>query len=266
MKTTTLLLLGLSLVGAASASRGQTPGSTIVPFGDVAPGYTYAWGDEFDGNALDASQWTYRTDSKMWSTQLPDNVSVADGKLSIALKKQQNQKYGYTGGGIITKRPFEYGYYEARFKVPPGSGWHTSFWAMAYNDKNTAPQRTQEIDFCEQDSVITTKYSAGVIAWDQRGKDYGRKYVHTPDLAADFHVWGCEFTPTHVRFFFDGKLTHETDAAKFAHGPQNIWLTCIASPLGGTKSVADNKLPATAEFDYVRYFAPPAAPAAIQGK
>jgi beta-glucanase (GH16 family) len=235
--------------------RGQAP-AAATPFGDVVQNYTLAWSDEFNGPKLDETAWSYRTDSKLWSTQLPANVSVADGKLVITLKKEAAGGKNYTGGGVISKRQFQYGYYEAKFKVPPGSGWHTSFWAMAYNEKNTAPKGTQEIDFCEQDSDITTKYSAGVIAWDQHGKGYGRKYVHTPDLAADFHVWGCEFTPTEVKFFFDGKLTHETEAVKFKQGPQNIWLTCIAAPYGGTKYVDASQLPAAAEFDYVRYFAP----------
>jgi beta-glucanase (GH16 family) len=216
--------------------------------------YTLSWSDEFDGAALDPNKWHYRTDSKMWSTQLPANVSVADGKLVIALKKEKAGDKNYTGGGIVSKREFEYGYYEARFKVPPGAGWHTSFWTMAYNEVDTKPNGTQEIDICEQDSVKTTKYSAGVIAWDRHGKNYGRQYVQTPDLAADFHVWGCEFTPTVVRFFFDGKLTHQTDATQFKRGLQNIWLTCIAGGIGGTKSVDDDELPATAEFDYIRFF------------
>jgi beta-glucanase (GH16 family) len=258
MKTPSLLALAFVL-GASSLTHGQTP-AAVTPFGDVVQNYTLAWSDEFNGTALNENEWSYRTDSKMWSAQLPANVSIADGKLIIALKKEKSGKMSYTGGGIISKRQFQYGYYEAKFKVPPGSGWHTSFWAMAYNDKNTKPEKTQEIDFCEQDSVVTTKYSAGVIAWDQRGKGYGRKYVHTPDLAADFHVWGCEFTPTDVKFFFDGKLTHETEAVKFKQGPQNIWLTCIASQLGSTSYVDGKKLPATAEFDYVRYFAPSVTP------
>ena len=255
MKLRCCLALAFAL-SAVSLVQGQSP----TPYGDVVRNYTLAWGDEFNGTALDENAWDYRMDSKLWSTQLPDNVSVADGHLVIALKKEIAGHKGYTGGGIISKRQFQYGYYEARFKVPPGSGWHTSFWAMDYNDKDTSPQRTQEIDFCEQDSVITTKYSAGVIAWDQRGKNYGRQYVPTPDLAADFHVWGCEFTPTTVKFFFDGKLTHQTDAIKFNQGPQSIWLTCIAAPYGGTKYVDGSKLPATAEFDYVRFFAPVGAP------
>ncbi len=236
-----------------------------TPFGNVVQGYHLAWSDDFTGTTLDTSQWDYRMDSKLWSTQLPANVSVADGKLVITVKREKAAQKDYSGGGIISKRQFEYGYYESRFKVPPGSGWHTSFWTMLYNGADTGPKGTQEIDICEQDSVNLEKYSAGVIAWDQHGKNYGRQHVSTPDLATDFHVWGCEFTPTVVKFFFDGKLTHQTDATKFKQGPQNIWLTCIAAPYTGTKFVDSSKLPATAEFDYVRYFAPDdAAPAAAK--
>ena len=88
--------------------------------------------------------------------------------------------------------------------------------------------------------------------------------MKTPDLSAGFHVFGCEFTPTTVKYFFDGDLVQTVDvtnvrkkdgtAADFPHGDQNIWLTSIASHLGGTKAVDDDKLPATAEFDYVRFF------------
>ncbi len=113
----------------------------------------------------------------------------------IALKGGQHVNHkAYTGGGVISTQQFEYGYYEARFKVPQGSGWHTSFWTMAYNAKNTAPLGRRKSISASRDSVNTLKYSAGVIAWGNKGKGFGRKYVATPDLAADFHVWGCEFT------------------------------------------------------------------------
>ncbi len=57
-----------------------------------------------------------------------------------------------------------------------------------------------------------------------------------------------------MSFYFDGRLTHEVDARKFGHGDVNIWLTSIASV-----PVDDGKLPAEADFDYVRYYAPPDA-------
>ena len=100
-----------------------------------------------------------------------------------------------------------------------------------------------------------TNYSAGVIAWGNKGKGIGRKYVHTPDLNADFHVWGCEFTPETVKFFFDGQLTHQADATKLQAGTAE-YLADDASPavMGGTWGVDGKLLPAVAQFDYVRYF------------
>jgi beta-glucanase (GH16 family) len=253
-KSLLLSLFALALLARADA---PPPPAAPTPFGDVVQGYSLAWSDEFNGAALDATNWDYRTDTKMWSAQLPQNVSVTGGNLVIDVKKEHINHEAHTGGGIISKRQFEFGYFEARFKVPPGSGWHTSFWT-APNWNVPADQRptvrVAENDICEQDSVKTTSYSAGVIAWGNRGKGVGRKSVATPDLSADFHVWGCEFTPTRVRYFFDGKLTHEADMTKVKTGPASIWLTSIASGLGGTHYVDDRKLPATAQFDYVRYY------------
>ena len=87
---------------------------------------------------------------------------------------------------------------------------------------------------------------------------YGRKYYRdTANFSAEFHVWGCEFAADKVKFYLDGKLTHETDATKFPHGQQNIWLTSVAALWGDPvkpKAVDDAKLPTWAEFDWVRFY------------
>ena len=256
MKTLALLCVGI--LALLTPVRAQTADAPVTPYGNVVQNYTLAWSDEFNGTTLDTTQWDYRTDSKMWSAQLPQNVSVADGKLLLTLKLEHINHENHSGAGVISKRQFQFGYFEARFKAPPGCGWHTSFWTAPYNPQARTPA-IAENDICEQDSVNLTGYSAGVIAWGNHAKGIGRQHVVTPNLAADFHVWGCEFTPTTVRYFFDGKLTHEADISHIKTGPANIWLTCIASGLGGTHYVNDKRLPATADFDYVRYFAPPAA-------
>ena len=207
---------------------------------------------------LNKDVWDYRTDSKTLSTQLPDNVSVSDGMLHIALKKQDADHMHYTGGGIITKREFEYGYYECRMKMPPGGGWHTSFWTVGYAGGGTPSKKAskQEIDICEQDSGNHYRYSAGVIGWVGKVTGYGRKapWVHV-NLSADFHIWGVEYTPETVYFFFDGKMTHETDATRFEKGPQSIWLTSIGYPAHGW--VDNSKLPAEALFNWVRFYEKP---------
>jgi beta-glucanase (GH16 family) len=183
-------------------------------------------------------------------------VSIGGGKLHLALKKEASRGMDYTGAGVISKRSFKYGYYEARFKCPPGKGWHTSFWMMFHNASGGAGTKKaqQEIDVCEQDSVKKNGYAASLHSWSPKHKVFGPIHVKTPDLSADFHVWGCEFTPKEVRYFFDGKEIGTRDATVLTHGEQSIWLTSIASSLGGTDKVDDSRLPTKAVFDYVRFF------------
>ena len=249
-KTLLLIAAGAVCVRPALAQTNQT--ATLPP-----PGYTLAWADEFNDGRLDTNQWVFRTDSKMWSTQLPKNVSIRDGKLMLAVKKEDSGDKHYTGAGIISKQAFKYGYYESRFKVPPGAGWHTSFWTMKHDGKGgTGPTASaQELDVCENDSVHQNSYGVNVHKWNpQPHVAMGGKSVKTPNLSGDFHVYGCEFTPEKVKYYFDGKLVQTVDVSKFKHSEQNIWLTTIASNLGGTKAVDDAKLPAVAEYDYVRFY------------
>ena len=246
------MLFGLSVLTIASAFA-QTNSSEISP----PAGYKLVWADEFNDGKLDLSKWDFRTDSKMWSTQLPQNVSVRDGHLILAVKKEDAGGKHYTGAGVISKRAFKYGYYESRFKVPPGAGWHTSFWMMLHDGKGgTGPAvSAQELDVCENDSVHQDNYGVNVHKWNPKPHvAMGGKAVKTPNLSGDFHVYGCEFTPEKVKYYFDGKLVQTVDVSKFQHSEQNIWLTTIASNLGGTKAVDDAKLPAAAEYDYVRFY------------
>jgi beta-glucanase (GH16 family) len=228
--------------------------------------YPPVWSDEFDGASLDLEKWGFRTDSKMWSTQKPDNVEVSGGTLKLHLKKEEAGDKHYSGSGVISKTAFRYGYYEARMKIPPGAGWHTSFWMMLYNRKGGTTPATacQELDVIENDSIHKNSYGVNIHKWKTEHISFGGKTVKTPDLSAAFHVYGCLFTPDRVTYYFDGDPVQSVDVTQavrkdhtsidFEHGDQNIWLTSIASSLGNTKAVDDAALPAIAEFDYVRYF------------
>lgn len=219
------------------------------------PGYAYVWGDEFDGAKLDGSRWNYRTGERFLSTHRNENVAVKDGHLVLIGRKDGEGKTPYASGGIISKRLFRYGYYEARFKVPAGAGWHTSFWMMR-NWANAADGPNLELDVCENESSRPNSYGVNTHQWiPGPHKGAGHKVVKTPSLAADFHVWGCEFTPDDIRFFFEGQVVQQLDAKQSQHGDMQVWLTLIAAPsLGGVKAVDDAQLPAEARYDYVRVF------------
>jgi len=265
MKYRSLLCYPVLLFACDPVSGGI--GADIKPYGDAAAGYTLAWSDEFDGKTLDQEKWHYRTDSKHWSTQLPENVEVKDGNLILQVKKEESKGKAYTGGGVISKPQFKFGYYETSMKVPPGSGWHTSFWLMGYDGAGgTGTKKTvQEIDIIENDSSNLRKYNLGIHNWGppivpkpavkMSGRSVGVGKVGK-DLSEGFHVLGCEFTPEATKYFLDGQLVHTIDTSPLTPSDQNIWLTTIASQLG-SKPVDESKLPAEAVFEYVRFFQPP---------
>ncbi len=226
-------------------------------------GYRLAWQDEFDGTVLDTAKWNYRTDTKLWSKQLPANVSVSGGLLNLHLKKETVDTVFYTGAGVISKNLVRYGYYETRMKTPPGAGWHTSFWMMKHDGLGgTGTTATAvEIDVIENDSITPLKYGVNSHRWNPGPhQSFGAKSVTTPSLTADFHVFGCEFTAATLKYFFDGTLVQTVDATQFPHDDVNIWLTSIAANLGGTTSVDDTQLPALAQYDYARFYEPFPAP------
>jgi beta-glucanase (GH16 family) len=229
---------------------------TALPaIGAPPEGYKLAWADEFDGNQVDVSKWVYRTDSKLWSTQLPANVQVADGNLVLVLKKEEASGKQYTGGGVISRETFAYGYYESRFKIEAGKGWHSSFWLMRHDGQGGTgtDKAALELDIFENDSVDLTSYGITTHKWPPPHVQFGHKDIRTSTLS-DYHVLGCEYAPREVRYFLDGKLVQSSEISSQPQGELNIWLTSIAANLGHTDMVDDGRLPGHVYYDYVRFY------------
>lgn len=229
--------------------------STIHIFAQVPEGYKLAFSDEFNSSTLDATRWTYRTDTKLESVQSPANVSVRDGDLVIALRKQEAGDKHYTGGGIISRQTFHYGYYEARLKIVAGSGWHSSFWMQRYNGVDTRGNKaTLEMDVIENTSDNLMAYSTTTHRWVPPHIARGHKVVATPDLSRGYHTFGCEYVPNVVRYYFDGRLVQTVDWTGLPQGVVNIWLTSIAQAMGAHHNVDDSTLPGAVYVDWVRFY------------
>ena len=261
-------IFGLTLLSLpAAAQTGSTDSKSSVatpgvPAG-LGQGYQLVWSDEFNCDSLDRDKWGYRTDSKHLSTQKPENVSVKDGLLHLNLKKEVAGGKQYTGAGIVSKPAFKYGYYEARLKMPVGAGWHTAFWLMKHDGSGTTDfqEAAQGIVVGQNESVDHLSYAVKLEKYQEPGGSFGFLRVPAPDLAADFHIFGCEFTPEAARFYLDGQLVQTVDASQMAHSEQNLWITSIASHMGNTPKVDDGALPQEAQCDYVRVFVRPSVAA-----
>ncbi|HBY63681.1 MAG TPA: hypothetical protein DEH78_27975 [Solibacterales bacterium] len=218
-------------------------------------GYKLHWADEFEGSSLDTAKWLHRTDSKHWSTQLPSNVTVADGNLILNLRKEQAGGKEYTGAGVISREAFRFGYYESRFRIDAGKGWHSSFWMMGHDGSGgTGTTKTElELDVIENDSIDLTSYGVNIHKWQGEHTTHGHKKVATPTLA-EYRVFGCLYTPQQVIYYLDGQPVQTVDVSQLPHGDLHIWLTSIASHLGKTDRVDDARLPGRVLFDYVRFY------------
>ena len=218
--------------------------------------YELAFSDEFNGNKINTGIWDYRTDSKHWSTQKKENVEVKDGFLYLNLKKEKSFDKEYTGAGLISKQKFKYGYYESKLKIPEGAGWHTSFWLMTHDGSGgtNTEVATIEIDILENDSKDRKGYHVNLHKWYDGHVDYIGKHVKADRLNVEFQILACEYTPEYVKYYLNGKLVREIDIKELNQSALNIWLTSIASFLGGTELVDDSKLPSAAIFDYVRFY------------
>jgi acyl-CoA thioesterase I len=253
----------LGFLLAASACHGRkNAGATFAPKlpSEEAQRYKLAWQDEFDGAALNKAEWNLRVGERFASMNKAENVSVDKGMLRIALKKEKAGGLDYTSGGVISKREFKHGYYEARFRSPAGEGWHVSFWMMKHTGKSEGNR--QEIDVCEHDTKDQASYGANMHIHAPERKGLAGRRVKTPDLSKDFHTWGCAFTPTEVRTYFEGKLVSVMDATSFKHDSMSIWLTTVGwakLPWSSKEKIDDAKLPACADFDYIRFYEPIAA-------
>ena len=227
----------------------------VQPYaGTPVSGYVLAWSDEFNGTAVDTNKWGFRTGVRLWSTQLPANNGVSNGLYYLHVKKETVGSTDYTAGGIISTKLFRYGYYETSMKVPPGRGWHTSFWMMKQT-LTTNDTAQIELDALENDSITLTSYGINNHRWlPTPVLHFGSKSVTTPSLNAGFHVIGCEYTSSTVKYFFDGVLQQTVATTNFTPADVNIWLTSVAANLGGTTNVDDTQLPNYALYDYARFF------------
>ncbi len=214
-----VMLTGCGNSASSSTSSDSASGNTQSK--DNIPqfsGYNLLWNDEFDGDELDDSIWSYDPHEPGWTnqelqeyTESTDNVFIRDGKLVLkAIKTEQNGKPYYTSGKIKSqdKKDFLYGKIVARAKVPEGKGLWPAIWMMP-KDENLYGQwpKCGEIDIMEVlGSRVDTAYST-LHYGEPHGEQQGTRVLQNGSYADSFHEYSVEWEPGEIRFYVDGELT-----------------------------------------------------------
>jgi beta-glucanase (GH16 family) len=231
---------------------------SLLLYAQTAPtNYTLLFSDDFTSTVLDSSKWNYRTDGKALSAQLPANVSLNSGYMDISLAQQSFAGYNFTGGGIVSKDAFRYGYYQVQAKITANPGWHSSFWVFAGNGTTTyTPTAKTEIDDFEINTDSPSSISLGYITWNNGSSNGGTRcnsnYNPGFSTAAGYHYYGFEWTESGITYYLDGSqiCTQSYPASSYTHDLVNIWLTSI----GYTSDISVANNPSPNSFAHVAYY------------
>ncbi|ARD43163.1 glycoside hydrolase family 16 protein [Colwellia sp. PAMC 21821] len=222
------LLSTITLIGCGgSSAETETKPDKIDPQQPVSD-WGLVWSDEFDGDAINAQNWTHEVNcagggnqEKQCYTDSADNSFVQDGMLNlVALPAEDGAALPYTSARMITryKTDFKYGRVEMRAKVPSGQGSWPAFWMMPTDEEYGEWPRSGEIDIFEsvnlgaaRDDGTAENHIYGTIHYGKSWPDNsssGKAYSLADGVspADDFHTYAIEWQEGEIRWYMDGYL------------------------------------------------------------
>lgn len=242
-------------------------------------GYKLVWNDEFDnGTSLDGAYWTHEVQGPGWvnnelqnyvKQQSPGGKKVTElknGALRINCFKEDGKIYsGRVYANVNTG--WQYGYFEAKIKLPKGKGTWPAFWMMPVgNDWSTNPwPMCGEIDIMEEVGVVPNEVSSSIHTQDyNHTKNTQKTHAMTIDKAeGEFHVYALEWTADAITTYVDGKVQLAVTKQQLGSG-HNQWPFHYAfypilnlawgGDWGGMQGVDESALPVTMEVEYLRVF------------
>ncbi len=118
-------------------------------------------------------------------------------------------KYAYTSGWVETKKEYnvQYGFMEARIKIPEGQGIWPAFWTFR-GEGVQHRHNSAEIDIFEMDGkrpkVQGTNLHLDYNAPNFKAPSFPEE-IDIHDYSNDFHTYGLKWTPTNIYWYFDNR-------------------------------------------------------------
>jgi beta-glucanase (GH16 family) len=189
-----------------------------------AQNWDLVWSDEFEGDSLDASKWSYQygtgaaeglvgwgNNELQYYTDRPDNIFVSDGKLHIIAQQESYRNRNYTSARIrtILKGDWTYGRFEIRARLPEGQGLWPAIWMMPTDNVYGGWAASGEIDIMEllghePDVVHGTLHYGGT--WPSNVHSGAAFHLPEGKFSDGFHTFTLEWRENQMRWFVDGTL------------------------------------------------------------
>lgn len=204
---------------------GGTPGGGNPPeVPEPAKEWTLVWQDEFDGDEVDRTKWTFDlgdgtaagtpgwgNNELQYYTDRPDNVKIKDGHLVITAKKEDFAGFPYTSARIKTKglESWTYGKLETKVQLPTGKGLWPAVWMLPESNEYGGWAASGELDIMESWGSKPNEIAGTIHYGENWPKNvYAGKTTQLAQPVTEWHTYGIEWEPGEIRWYVDGRLYH----------------------------------------------------------
>jgi hypothetical protein len=157
----------------------------------------------------------------------------------------------YTSGLIMSQHSFSqrYGVFEMRARLPKGRGLWPAFWLVPTDRKGPAELDVMEVLGHDTTMLYTTWHSE-----DSGVHKFESTQTRVPDMAADFHVYGLEWTKDEIKWFFDGLEVARKATPADMHRPMHLLANMTIGGYWPKNPDASTRFPAVYEIDWIRAY------------
>ncbi|MWV47381.1 family 16 glycosylhydrolase [Paenibacillus sp. HJL G12] len=277
------MMLAIEAMVAPSASAADFPANPVGK-----PGWILTASDEFNGTELNQQLW-FPYYLPHWSTRelTKANYEFQNGNLVLKITPEMQPWDPVKDAGTVisgiqtgekdwlhrwtnysannhhepTVQNFlqKYGYFEIRAKVQKGSGIHSAWWMIGFQqDQDNATGNTKmnaEIDIFE---ILGRNPSSDLInlhPWSDSTLSSSSNTVSAgADLSQEYHVYGFEWDETNMKFYLDNQLVKIMNQSP--NYPMMTLLGLYEKRNGGWTGALDPSVPYPKKFeiDYFRAY------------
>lgn len=183
-----------------------------------------------------------------------DPFSVRDGVLTITASRGKNPEgLPFNSGMLTTYRSFNqlYGYFEMRAQLPAGAGLWPAFWLLPA-DASWPP----EIDVMEQLGSDPDTIFVGTHSAIGGANVATTTAIHVGDTSNAFHVYGLDWQPIELTWYFDGKPVFREPTPADMHTPMYLLINLAVGGPGSWPGPPTRAtvFPARFKVDYLRVY------------
>ncbi|TAX40741.1 glycoside hydrolase family 16 protein [Rhizobium leguminosarum] len=257
--------LGLLVVLAMGALPGQ-PSVAQEPLNINA--YQLTFEENFD--SLDVSTWG--ENGSRWIAHTPWNGDFGDARFTdpapgfpfttdqgiLKIEARKGADGTWRSGLLSSVNPKgegfsqQFGYFEARMKLPPGKGVWPAFWLIGLD----RTKYTAEIDVLEYYGRAPYEFSMGFHIWRQsqggeNTTDGNWKTVPEGSLNNEYHTYGVDIQADKTSFYLDRQFIWSFDTPKEFHMP---FYPLVNLALGSGWPIDETPNPSILLVDYIHVY------------